>query len=59
MIEIRKLYGEDVTTCRVLDKIELAARRAAEYAHGDTISPQSLMQIFADELIKINMKVGK
>lgn len=59
MSEHNTLYGEDATVSRVLDKIELAARRAVGKMYPDGTPAYSLMQTFAEELLKIKRDVGK
>ena len=47
------LIGQDATTAIVLEKIELAARRAVAIRYPDGVIQNSLMREFADQVQRI------
>lgn len=56
-----RLYGADVTVVRVLEKVELAARRAVGVKYAGNTIIQSLMEEFANQIQKMikEMRDGK
>lgn len=57
MPDERHLIGEDSTVVRVLEKVELAARRVSAECWSD--SPQYAFEMFSVELAKITKDIGR
>lgn len=55
--QTKTLYGADAIVSRVLDKVELAARRAADTAR-ETDQRCKGLEEFIEELRKINAEIG-